>query len=135
MQIVRFGTSSEFVCLVFSSWPVPEGWVDAQVDIAVQGFRGSIWPSLESGDLERFLAQLRKLHSSLKGSAELLPREKQFVLSIRADATGNMLLSGTAWSRATFENRLEFELELDQTFLGEPISQLHDVLNAWRQDA
>jgi hypothetical protein len=135
MQAVRFGTSSEFVCLAFPSRPIPEGWIDAQVDITVQSFRGSIWPSLEVCDLEQFLAQLAKLHSSLKGSAELRPREEQFVLSIKADALGHMLLSGTAWSRATLGNRLEFELELDQTFLDEPIAQLRSVLKAWEQDA
>jgi hypothetical protein len=135
MQTVRFGTLSEFVCLAFQSKPIPEGWIDVQVDITVQSFRGSIWPSLEVFDLEQFLAQLSKLHSSLKGSAELRPREAQFALSIKADALGHMLLSGTAWSRATYGNRLEFELELDQTFLDEPISQLRSVLNAWRQDA
>lgn len=135
MQVVRFGTSSEFVSLVFPSSPIPEGWIDAQVEITVHCFRGSIWTSFEVCDLEEFLAQLSDLYSSLKGSAELLPREKQFVLSIKADDMGHMLLSGTAWSRATYGNRLEFELELDQTFLDEPISQLRDVLNTWRQDA
>lgn len=135
MQAVRFGTSSEFVCLTFPSRPTPEGWIDAQVDIAVHGFRGSLWPSLEVCDLEHFLAQLSELHNSVKGSAKLRPIEEQFVLSIEADETGHMLLSGTAWSRATFGNRLEFELELDQTFLNEPISQLCSVLDAWRQDA
>jgi hypothetical protein len=135
MQAVRFGTSSEFVCLVFPSRPIPEGWIDAQVDITVQSFHGLIRPSLEVFDLEQFLTQLSKLHSSLKGSAELRPREKQFVLSIKADAMGHMLLSGTAWSNATYGNRLEFELELDQTYLDEPISQLRSVLNAWGQNA
>lgn len=135
MRAVRFGTTSESVCLVFPSGPIPEGWIDARVEITVQCFQGSIWPSLEVSDLEKFLSQLSTLHGSLKGSAELRPREEQFVLSIKADATGHMLLCGTAWSRATFGNRLDFELELDQTFLDEPISELHTVLDAWREDA
>jgi hypothetical protein len=98
------------------------------VEIAVHGFRGAISAFVEAEDLQNFLTQLRAMNVSLTGAAELRPREEQFVLKLQADGLGHVNGSGTAWSRATYENRLQFELSIDQTFLAEPIYELETVL-------
>jgi hypothetical protein len=41
---------------------------------------------------------------------------------------GHILLTGTAWSQARYGNKLEFELELDQTYLVGPVGQLETFL-------
>ncbi|MBX3585087.1 MAG: hypothetical protein KF796_00475 [Ramlibacter sp.] len=132
MQTVCLGTASEFVSMRFPRAPIPEGWLEADVEIAVRGFRGSIAPSLEVHDLKLFLEELEALDRTVKGSAQLQPRERQFNLKLTATPVGHIQMSGTAWSQATYGNRLEFELELDQTFLRELLSQLRSVLEAWK---
>jgi hypothetical protein len=102
--------------------------MDIDVEIAVHGFRGGIAASVEAEDLRQFLQHLRELSTTLQGSAELRPREEQFVLELAADGLGHIHLKGEAWSRARYENRLEFELQMDQTFLAAPIRELEDVL-------
>jgi hypothetical protein len=132
MQTVRFGTTSEFVCIRFPHSPTSEGWLDAEVEIAVRGFRGTIAPSFEVHDLELFHKELEVLDRDVKGSAQLRPRERQFNLKLVATSLGHIELSGIAWSQATLGNRLEFEIALDQTFLREPLSQLRSVLEEWK---
>jgi hypothetical protein len=128
MGVVRFGTSSEFVSLAVQRASVGEGWLDIGVEIAVHGFRGAISVSAEEADLTEFLEQLRHMDATLHGAAELKPREEQLVLELVADGLGHIFLTGSAWSQARYENHLEFELNLDQTFLAEPIRELERSL-------
>jgi hypothetical protein len=132
MHTVAFGTASEHVSLAFSAKPTRDGWVDSDAEVLVRAFTGRIRPSFEARDLERFLEGLEKLYASLTGSAELNPREEQLVLKFTAAAGGHIHLTGEAWTYARYGNRLEFELELDQTFLPEPISQLKLLLQSWK---
>jgi hypothetical protein len=46
---------------------------------------------------------------------------------LTAGTGGHILLAGEAWSEATYSNSLRFELQLDQSFLLEPLN----VLEAW----
>lgn len=132
MGTVRFGTSSEFVSFTVPLNEVAKGWLSVGVEIAVRGFSGAITAFVETEDLRSFLEQLQAMQASLVGSAELRPREEQFVLELQADVLGHIHVSGTAWSQATYENRLQFEFELDQTFLTEPIGELEAALRQER---
>lgn len=132
MGTVRFGTGSEFVSFTVPLNEVAKGWLSVDVEIAVRGFSGAITALVETEDLRSFLEQLQAMRASLVGSAEMRPREEQFVLELQADVLGHIHVRGTAWSQATYENRLQFELELDQTFLTEPIGELEAALRQER---
>ena len=103
-----------------------EGWAKIVVELAVDGFRGTIEPYLESDDLARFRAQLQLLYDTLSGTAEIRPVEKQFNLSLQGDGRGKVIVSGTA---TTVERRttLAFAFDIDQTFLVEPLAQLQSL--------
>ncbi len=131
MHVIHIGSSSEFVKIVLpKSNPIHE-WVDAEAEISVHCFRGTVRIGLLRMDLEVFLTQLRTLYNSLHGCANFSHLDGQFELELQATATGQIKLTGTAWSQATYENKLEFELQLDQTFLEEPIKQLENLLALW----
>jgi hypothetical protein len=129
MATIHLGSDSEYVKITLPSPYASEGWCQAPVEIAVLCFRGRIEPWLEAGDIEDFASQLRSVYESLEGEAKLTPREEQFTLRVQAKTGGHVTVSGVAWSNATFENKLEFTLELDQSFLPSTLAQLEEVAN------
>jgi hypothetical protein len=128
MITVRFGNASEFVSIELPKTFSQEGWAKARVEVAAHCFRGDISPFIEAKDLQPFLSQLKALYQSLEGAAEFSPLEQQFTLKIVGNGRGQMHVSGVAWSMAMHENRLSFQIELDQTYLADPIANLEAAL-------
>lgn len=124
------GTESEHIRVSWSSSLKGDAWGETQVDIAVRSFHGAITPMVEGVDLLNFAKELRALYDSLKGVAELSTRERQIGFKVTAGSGGHVLLAGEAWSEATCGNCLRFELELDQSYLSEPLNVLERWANA-----
>lgn len=59
-----------------------------------------------------------------------MPLDKQFTLHVQAQTRGHIHVSGIAWSKATYENKLTFGLELDQSFLPTILTELQRALSA-----
>ncbi|MCG2595419.1 hypothetical protein LZ009_21785 [Ramlibacter sp. XY19] len=128
MEAIRFGTNSEYVAITVPRAIVLDGYGQIGVEISVDGFKGAVAAFVEKDDLNGFLRQLQKVQATLLGTAELKPRDEQFVLKLAPDRLGHICVEGIAWSHPTHGNRLSFELEIDQTFLAEPIRQLRAAL-------
>lgn len=128
MDVIHFGSESEFIEIRLPESYSIEGWAQADVEIAVNCFHGKVRPWVESGDFEQFTKALRRLYDSLKGEAELSPLEKQFTLKIIGTSGGHIEVSGEAWSQATCENKLEFTLDLDQSYLLAPLCELESIM-------
>lgn len=129
MNTLQIGSDSEFVKITLpSSYPSDE-WIETQVEISVNGFHGMLKPYFEVVDFKDFLQDLKAVYDTLQGQAKLVPREEQFVLTLAVGTTGHVLVTGVAWSRATYENKLQFEFEIDQTYLLQPIRQLEIILS------
>ena len=128
-RLVLGGSEAERVELRFNLPQAPdrEGWVETFADISVGGFRGSIRLFVEIADLIRFRDQLARLHETLNGLAELSPCEGQLLLTVQGNGGGGMKLKGHAHSEACYGNVLQFELELDQTHLVEPLRVLREI--------
>lgn len=128
MTVAHLGSDSEYVKINFKPPFSSEGWCQAEVEIAVSGFHGKIQPWLDGTEVERFVEQLALMYKLLKGGAELKPLEEQIVLRLEAISNGHIRAKGVAWSDATYGNKLEFELDLDQSYLPSFIDQLQTVL-------
>ena len=124
MNVIHFGTESEYIKITLPSSYSTEGWAQASVEIAVHRFRGEISPWVEAIDFELFTKQLRSLYESLRGEAEFTPTEQQFTMKLVASTGGHIQVTGEAWSLATYENKLSFVLELDQSYLLAPLRVL-----------
>jgi hypothetical protein len=124
MTTIRIGSDSEHIRISLPISYSSEGWAEAEVEIRVNGFYGQIRPWVEAADFESFTSQLRVLYETVGGTAELRPREEQFVLRLSARSLGHIAVSGEAWSYATYGSKLEFEFELDQSYLAQPLSEL-----------
>ena len=127
MPHVHIGSQAEYVNIRLPESFSSEGWGQAQVEVATEGFRGSIKPWLERDELVRFLHALEALYEQLHGRAELTPVEKQFFLSLAGDGKGHMAVSGEAAS-STYQNKLQFSFHIDQTFLPQVVAQLKALL-------
>jgi hypothetical protein len=128
MPSIRIGTDSEHIKISLPASYSAEGWAQAEVEICVHGFHGRIWPLVEAIDFQLFATQLRAVYESLEGEATFNPREEQFTLKVTAKSGGHIEVTGTAWSKATYENKLSFILEVDQSFLAEPLRELEGLL-------
>ena len=124
MNIIKFGSESEYVKLEIPTSFSTGGWAQIPVEICVNCFSGTINPWIDSADIELFATGLRKLYETLKGQAEFVPLEKQLTLKFESKTGGKISVTGIAWSQATYENKLEFHLELDQTYLQLPLKAL-----------
>ncbi len=127
METLRIGSAYEYVSIELPQGSSGEGWFESRAEIIVVGFQGQIRPWFLWTELDRFASGLRKLHDSLKGTAELLPCEAQLILELTCDNCGHIILTGNASSNIAGDNRLSFEIALDQTYLSEPLR----VLEGW----
>ncbi|MDN3546686.1 hypothetical protein QWZ02_19730 [Kinneretia asaccharophila] len=127
MPVIHFGTSSEYVKISLPPSFSTEAWLQVDVEIAVCGFQGRIEPWVEPTDFEAFTKQLRALYDSLQGEATLCPREGQFTIKLVCTPGGHIEVTGEAWSKATYENKLEYVLQLDQSFLAAPLRDLEGL--------
>lgn len=67
MNIIKFGSESEYVKLEIPTSFSTEGWAQISVEIRVNCFSGIINPWIDSADIELFAIGLRKLYETLKG--------------------------------------------------------------------
>ena len=128
MDTLHIGSQTEFVHIAFPASFSSEGWAHVNVELSVQGFRGSVQAFLERADLERFAQGLAPLYESLLGRAELSPLEAQITLVLSGNGRGAVTVSGFALSQASFANRLQFEFEVDQTYLPPLMAELQALL-------
>ena len=132
MHILTFGSEqSEHLSLRFA-YPAPEkqGWIEADVNITAEAFRGSIQVIFELVDLLQFRTELARVYESLNGRADFKHRDRQLVFSVEGNGRGGITIKGHAYARPTWGNKLEFEIAIDQTFLTEPLAVLRAVAPA-----
>ena len=92
-------------------------WFQAETSVSVNGFKGSISPYFEISDISRFHNEVVKLYDNLDGVAELKPIEGQFGITLKGDGKGHIEVEGNAYTHATYGSCLNFEFEVDQTYL------------------
>lgn len=127
MGVIHFGSDVEYIKITLPPSYSTEGWAQADVEIFVHGFQGKINPWVDAADFENFTKKLRALYESLQGEAEFSPLEKQFTLKLVGAAGGHIHVTGEAWSQATYENKLTFTIEIDQSYLQAPLRELEKL--------
>jgi len=129
MHAVLFGSEQgEYLAMRFEQ-PEPEkqGWIEAEITVAVEAFRGSIEIIFEYVDIAEFERQLRRVYDTLNGRAVFKHRDGQLMFSVEGNGRGGIALSGYAYARPTWGNKLEFEIAFDQTYLLQPLAVLQTL--------
>ena len=100
-----------------------EGWFDAVIHVRCDAFSGSFNASFMTGELSQFAEDLRQLQKDLRGAVVLDPVEPYLKMKFIGDGKGHIDVTGEACS--TFPGAcLQFEFEIDQTFLPAIIADL-----------
>jgi hypothetical protein len=69
------------------------------------------------GELGHFAQEIRELHRSLTGRAELQPIEPNLILTLTGDGKGHVAVEGEATNHFERATALQFRFDIDQTFL------------------
>jgi hypothetical protein len=104
-----------------------DNWLTCQIRVCAGGFRGKAEASILTNELTRFLAQLRPLYETLRGTAEFSILEDQLHLRLTGDGKGQMELVGEVVDQPGVGNQLHFKLGFDQSQLGASIRELEKV--------
>jgi hypothetical protein len=128
VETLHLGSQAEFVRITVPPSFNREAWAQVTFEVSVQCFRGTVQAFIERSDLEQLLQSLAPLYKSLRGRAELSPLEAQISLVLLGNGRGAIAVSGFALSQASFGSKLQFEFELDQTYLPSFIADLQTLL-------
>jgi len=127
-MIVLGNVESSYIKITPLDLNETQGWFQADIQIKVNCFSGGVDVYIEHHDLQNFHSQLKNLYKTLKGSAELIPTERQFIMKLSGNGRGQINVEGEAFEKATYGSCLQFDFELDQTYLPEFIESLKSVL-------
>lgn len=100
----------------------------AQVQVRAGGFRGQTDAAIVQDHLSTFLTQLRRLHETSRGIAELPGVNGQFNLRLRRDTQGLIELAGEVADQPGASTRLRFIWRFDRRHLGDTIRDLTGVI-------
>jgi len=111
------GDTTEFVSIRRLSRNDPEEWFQTEIEVQCDGWCGKARASFMRGELTHFAEEIEVLHRKLQGEAILHPLEAPLTLSFVGDGKGHIEVTGTARNGRTSGTKLEFSLNIDQTFL------------------
>ena len=101
-----------------------DGWISAQVEVVVGGFRGTYSGDFNSSAFTEFRDELERLYRSLSGLASFTSYERQLEITMTCTTQGHIELRGEAVDYVGTGNRLTFQLELDQTYVPQILADL-----------
>jgi hypothetical protein len=91
--------------------------IECEVEVEVNGFRGSFRADLKSEELKPFLEETHGLSRTIEGAARFATTEQQLALTLAADDAGRIRVSGEALNEPESQNRLQFKFDLDPSML------------------
>lgn len=106
-------------------------WIYCEIEIRAGGFRGSFRADLRSEEFLEFMQELSALGQTLQGAASFTTVEGQLALSLAADESGVVRMTGEARDAPGAGNRLQFTFDLDHTYLPDITSSVDHLLAAF----
>lgn len=102
-------------------------WLKSLVYVKAGVFSGSFKADLMTTDFESFKLQLAKLYDKLNGIATFKTLENQVEMKIIGDGIGHLKAECEVIDEAGFGNKLEFEIDFDQTHIPKILNQLEKI--------
>ena len=104
-------------------------WLACSIDIRAGDFTCHVGANLRTDEFERFYQEVKVLYESLTGDATFTTMETQLNLHLSGDGHGHICARGQVRDAPGTGNVLDFELQLDQTYLFGTKVQLGELLN------
>jgi hypothetical protein len=105
-----------------------DNWVRASVAVAVGAFSGEFDAAFLTSDFVRFREGLAVLNETLVGKASFTTLDDQLSLELTGNGRGGIRFKGVAVDAPGIGNRLEFALDLDQSYLPGILGGLDEIL-------
>jgi hypothetical protein len=102
-------------------------WIKSNVRVKAGAFTGQFDIELMTTDFEKFKQELSRLYDKLDGTALFDTLEGQVVIKIKGDGIGHFEADCSVMDYAGTGNKLEFELNFDQTIIPELVRQLDTI--------
>lgn len=106
-------------------------WIKSKVTVKAGGFSGRFSCDLMTTDFERFKRGLTLLYDKLDGTASFDTIEGQVEIKIKGDGIGHFEANCFVMDQAGIGNKLDFEINFDQTIIPEMIRQLNDITTTY----
>ncbi len=104
-------------------------WLNARVSVSSKVWVGKTFElNLRTEEFEHLLSQLKNLNGTLKGEVNFQATEGQLEFKMIGNGLGKTEVICKATNSHVPLNALEFEFEIDQTYLGNIISQVEEVI-------
>jgi hypothetical protein len=103
-----------------------DNWLIVDIRVQAGGFRGEMPATIITGELIKFLSELRQVYQTLTGAAAFQTMEEQLSLRLTGDGKGHIELCGEVEDQPA-GNHLHFTLQFDQSHLGASIRELERI--------
>lgn len=97
------------------------------IEIVAGAYRVNSQHHFTTGELHMFKESLVKCYETLSGIAVLDNAERELEMSISFSTSGKIVITGSFQERPDLGNKLEFEINSDQTFIQSVIQELTAV--------
>lgn len=125
MQIRVGQRDTEHVVIdILDQVPDDYGWLNAEVAVSVGAWSGRFGACLRTPDFPRFRQQLEHLLANPSATASFTTLEQQLELKFLGNLLGHIKVEGQAVDQAGVGNRLQFSLDIDQSYLPDLINEL-----------
>ena len=101
------------------------------IDIQLGNYSGKGTVDISTGQLYKFLQELKSCYQSLNGIASLKNYEGSFELIFDFDGLGHVKVSGHLREDMSARTELRFELDTDQTRIPQVIYGLEDLVSIY----
>ena len=104
-------------------------WVKGFVKVKAGRFSGEFKADFMTVDFVSFKNDLTKLYDKLNGIAAFKTLESQVDIKITGDGIGHLKAECEVMDSAGIGNKLEFEINFDQTHVPKILNQLEKIIN------
>jgi hypothetical protein len=127
--------TSEFLKVEVLNYDRPENsdywdanWLKVQIQIKVGAFSGSYIAHLQTMDFYLFEKELKRIYNDLKGVTQFNSIEEWLMVKFIGDGLGHFRVECKACDFPGTGNTLEFEFQIDQTYIPNLIIQVSNIL-------
>jgi hypothetical protein len=104
-------------------------WISGIVKVKAGAFSGEFKADFMTVDFIGFKNELAKLYEKLNGFATFHTLESQVEIKIVGDGIGHLIAECEVMDYAGTGNKLEFEINFDQTHIPKILNQLEKIVN------
>jgi hypothetical protein len=106
-------------------------WLVSTINVNIPGYKACFNASLTTYEIRDFYTELTRMETKLKGQAKLNNIDGYLDIECEMNRTGRMMWSAELCYPAGHGALLSFDFESDQSYLGDLIKQLEQLLRVY----